>query len=186
MRKTIFTSVTLFLFSFTAFSQKWAVETNALDWANYGTANLSASRGINRYCAAVAGVRFNPWKFKDSEGASHQNRALTANLGVCFWPWHIYSGWWFSSKIQAEQFSRGNILSLKELQEGYAAGVSISAGYALMAGKRWNISFGLGGWGGYMKSSLYRCPDCGRKLSENRGLFFLPDNDTKVAVMYVF
>ena len=123
MRKTIFTSVTLFLFSFTAFSQKWAVETNALDWANYGTANLSASRGINRYCAAVAGVRFNPWKFKDSEGASHQNRALTANLGVCFWPWHIYSGWWLSGAVKYQEY---NAYSSMPFSEGDKVGASVS------------------------------------------------------------
>lgn len=169
-----------------AFAQKWAVETNVVDWANYGTINLEASRRINRYSAAVAGIRYNPWKFRDSGGASHQNRARTANLGVRFWPWHIYSGWWFAVKAQAEEFSRGNILTLKNLDEGYALGASVSAGYALMVGVHWNISFGLGGWGGYTVRSRYRCPDCGRKLSEYKGPFILPDNESKVALSYIF
>lgn len=166
--------------------QKWAVETNVLDWANFATANFEVSRRINRYSAAVAGVRYNPWKFRDSSGSSHQNRALGANIGVRFWPWHIYSGWWFAVKAQAEEYSRGGIFKMSELHEGYALGASLSAGYALMVGDHWNLSFGIGGWVGYTDRTVYKCPDCGRKLSEYKGPFLLPDNETKVGVTYVF
>lgn len=186
MKKCLFVFAALCFLTAPSHAQKWALETNAVDWANFGTVNFSAERKLNRYSAAVAGVRYNPWRFMDSEGKSSFNRAATANVGVSFWPWHIYSGWWFSAKAQAEIFSRGNILTFRELDEGYSVGLSVSAGYALMVGENWNISFGAGGWAGYSDRTRYRCPDCGRRLSRTRGLFALPDNGTKVAVMYIF
>lgn len=186
MKKSIIALLALTILSTPLSAQKkWAVETNIIDWCNYGTLNVEASRSLNRYSTVTAGVRFNSWTFKFGDTVS-KNAARSASVGVRFWPWHIYSGWWFAAKAQMEEYARGMVFNLKEYREGYAYGASFSLGYALMLGPQWNLNFGLGGWLGYERYSRYSCPGCGIKRGEKSGFFALPNNETKIAVMYVF
>ena len=87
-------------------AQVFSVSTNALDWANLGTVNAQAGVALGRHLSLHAGARYNNWNFGNAEkGNAFQNRARTAYLGVRFWPWNVYSSWWFSTRAQVEEIS---------------------------------------------------------------------------------
>lgn len=186
MKKIFFAALLLLSFAAPSNAQKWGIETNLLDLANLGTANLEVSRRLNRYSAVVVGARYNNWNFHDQNGEQMQNRARTISAGVRIWPWHIYSGWWFAAKAQVEEYNYGNYLGYKYSQEGLAAGLSLSAGYALMLHKNLDLVFGLGGWVGWTRFTKYACSKCGRVVDEGDKVFVLPNNETKIALLVTF
>lgn len=100
------------------------------------------------------------------------------------WPWHIWSGWWFASKIRYQEYNVGGILRA-ETQEGDRVGIGIYSGYTHMISPHFNIEFGLGLWGGWDCYTRYSCPMCGLKIEEGQGGFLLPD-DVMVSLVYVF
>ena len=167
-------------------AQKWAVSTSVLDIVNFGTINFQGERILSRNWTAVAGFRYNPWEWKDTEGKAMHNKARTLNLGVCFWPWRNYSGWWVSVKGQIEEYNVGNVLGFKKDYEGYAYGGNLSVGYALMIGRHLNLTFGLGAWAGWTDYTLYTHPTYGRILDKGGKFFVSPSNETKIGLMYIF
>jgi len=176
-------------------AQNISLSTNLLDWANLGTLNLQASCSLNRHLTLNAGARYNNWNFGSPEkGTAFQNRARTASVGMRYWPWNVYSSWWFGAKARMEEYNRGGLLRNQKTEEGVAGGVGLAAGYSRMLSRHWNLDVGIGFWTGVARYTQYRCPRCGRTLVFADGApvrnvwkgFLLPSDDIQVGLTYVF
>lgn len=160
---------------FTANAQELSFSTNFIDYARTGTANLEASYALARHWSVSAGVKY------DSGGDMRQQ---LYSLGGRYWPWHIYSGWWLSGKMQYQEFNEAEPVSL-ETSEGDRYGAGIAGGYSKMLGRHLNLDIGIGLWTGYSRYVTYACPTCGRIIGSDDKLFVLP-NDLMIALSYIF
>lgn len=179
--------ITLLLIALPIFcsAQDWSVSTNAMDYVSLGTLNAEVSMATGRHISINASARINPWTFhKGDPSKQMQNRQQTYAVGVRYWPWHIYSGWWMSGMAQYQEYNRGGIISATT-EEGDAYGLSIGAGYSLMLHEHWNLDFGLSLWGGQKTFVTYACPSCGKITEKGAKWFFLP-NDLRVSIAYIF
>lgn len=179
--------ITLLLIALPIFcsAQDWSVSTNAMDYVSLGTLNAEVSMATSRHISINASARINPWTFhKGDPSKQMQNRQQTYAVGIRYWPWHIYSGWWMSGMAQYQEYNRGGIISATT-EEGDAYGLSIGAGYSLMLHEHWNLDFGLSLWGGQKTFVTYACPSCGKITEKGAKWFFLP-NDLRVSIAYIF
>lgn len=168
-----------------AFAQRVAISTNAGDWLFYGTINAEASVAVSQHFSINASGRYNPWTYaKGDRDNQSQQRQRSADLGMRYWPWHVYSGWFVGAKAQWQEFNRTGFNS-RHTSEGTGYGAAISGGYSLLLTPHINMEFGLGVWGGYQKYTLYACPTCGRIIDQGSKWFFLP-NEIIASVVYVF
>ena len=56
-------------------AQNVAISTNAVDWLNFGTANIGVGVDVSRHFSVEAGARYNPWSFsRKSSGLAVMNR----------------------------------------------------------------------------------------------------------------
>ena len=91
-------------------AQKVSVSTNVLGYAALGTLNADVSYAFSRHWSIVAGGRYNPFTFRAGDPERQfQFRQQSWSLGVRAWPWHIWSGWWFSSKLRYQEYNVGGI-----------------------------------------------------------------------------
>lgn len=188
MRKTLCILV-LSVLGFTvanAQNAKFALSTNALDWANYGTANLELGVGIAQHWSLQAGVKYNPWEFTAKDlGIPVRNNQTTAFVGARWWPWYVLSGWWVGAKVQYSDYEKTGLWR-PALEDGVKVGAGLSFGYTLMVHKHINIEFGAGVWGGsQVKYDLYCCTKC-MELRKSGSRGFIGLDDVSVAVMFVF
>lgn len=168
-----------------ASAQKGSLSTDFLGYLDFVTLNLEASCPLARKWSATATVRYNPFTFNLGEGREHaRDRQQAYAAGVRFWPWHVYSGWWISGKVQYQEYNTGGIFSDKT-REGDRFGAVLAAGYAYMIGRHLNLEFGAGFWSGMDAYTAYSCPVCGLTESTGKKVFFLPA-DVVVAISYVF
>lgn len=177
-------------------AQRFSLSTNTVDWAAFGTMNLEAGVSVARRITLETGFRYNPWTFATGDPmdrlddpfgedeSQFQYRQQTYSLGLKFWPWHVYSGWWYSFRAQYQEYSRGGLLSTS-VEEGDAGGLAFSMGYTRMLSNHWNVSFGAGVWGGTRRWVRYECPNCGYELAKGEGVFFLPD-DLFIVFSFIF
>ena len=181
-----FIAVTLTLFScLAAGAQKISVSTNILDYAAFGTLNAEASVAVSRHWSLVVGAKYNPFTFNESDPEEQfQYRQQTYSVGVRLWPWHIWTGWWFSSGLRYQEYNMGGLLS-REVQEGDRFGIGFYSGYTHMLSSHVNLEFGLGLWGGWDKYTIYDCPACGLTSDSGNKVFLLPD-ELKISIAYVF
>lgn len=180
-----FLSLLLFLTAWAtgARAQELAVSTNVMDYANYGTLNLSASYGVARHWTVDAGVKYNPFAFGEGE-STQLNNQRSVSAGARFWPWHVFSGWWMSGGVRMQEYRRGGISS-PETSEGDRYGGSLGGEYTHMIGNHLNLDFGLGLWAGYDVYKTYACQSCGVTTDSGDKYFLLPA-DITVALTYVF
>ena len=187
LQKLAFAAVAALALSLTggprASAQDFALSTNAVDYLNFGTLNAEMSYSLTRHWTATASFRYNPFLFGE-EGSEVTNRQRTFSAGTRYWPWHVYSGWWFGGKLQWQEFNRGGITSRKS-REGFRAGTGASLGYTYMLGKHFNLDFGVGLWTGYEDYTVYQCPVCGLTVEKGKKFFLLP-NDLVAALSYIF
>ena len=185
MRKTLLIAF-LALICTTAGAQKVAVGTNVVDWVNLGTANIEAGLSIGQHFSAFVGGRYNPWSFDNTrQNVPMRNNVKNAYIGMRYWPWYIYSGWWVALKGQYEQFMEGGFWR-PIMEEGTAIGAGLSGGYTIMLHKNLNMEFGIGLWGGrYTDYSKYQCTDC-LDLITAGPRNFLQFDDLVIAFVYVF
>lgn len=181
--KNFLTAVLLMLSIASAWAQDISVSTNILDYANFGTLNADLSLGVSRHWTVCTGGKYNPFTFAGGE-KQVQNRQRGLNAGVRYWPWHIYSGWWISTRAQWQEFNSGGILS-EETTEGDRYGGGVSMGYSHMLSSHLNLDFGAGIWGGYERYTAYACPSCGR-ITETGDKYFVLPNDILVALTFIF
>ena len=166
-------------------AQKLSISTDILDYACLGTLNADFSYALSRKWSLIAGVRYNPFTFrKNDPQRQFQLRQQSYALGVRFWPWHIWSGWWISGKVRWQEYNQGGILSRKTT-EGNRYGSGFYAGYTYMISRHFNVEFGLGLWAGADLYSTYSCQTCGLTLAQGRRFFVLPD-DLMISFAYVF
>lgn len=167
-----------------AFAQQVAVSTNLVEYINFGTLNAEASVSMARHWTAHAGGRYNPFSYDNAKGKTLQNKQRALYAAARWWSWHVYSGWWFGSKLQFQEYNTGGIRS-QETREGRRYGASLAAGYSYMIGPHLDLEFGLGLWGGWDRYTKYECPVCGLTLDEGQRGFLLPD-DVLIALTYIF
>lgn len=166
-------------------AQKGSLSTDLLGYLDFVTLNAEASYPMARKWTLTAAVKYNPFTFNLGEGREQaRNRQQTYAAGVRFWPWHVYSGWWMSGKVQYQEFNTGGIFS-DTTREGDRMGAAIAAGYSVMLGKHLNLEFGAGLWSGVEAFTTYSCPECGLTQSGGQKIFFLPA-DVTVALSYIF
>lgn len=166
-------------------AQKISVSTDLSDYAALGTLNAEVSVAVSRHWSLEVEAKYNPFRFrKDDLERQFQLCQQSYSVGARFWPWHIWTGWWFASGIRYQEYNWGGILSRKT-QEGDRWGVGLYSGYTLMLSAHLNMEFGLGLWGGVDMYRKYDCPVCGLTEKTGRKGFVLPDG-VKIAVAYVF
>ena len=185
MRLRILLSAVLLALSSALYAQKASVSTNLLGYAALGTMNVDASYAVSRHWSLSAGLKYNPFTFRKGDASRQfQCRQQSYSVGARMWPWHIWSGWWFASKVRYQEYNVGGILNA-ETREGDRLGLGLYSGYTHMISRHFNLEFGLGLWGGWDNYTKYSCPVCGIKIEEGRGGFLLPD-DVMVSFVYVF
>lgn len=166
-------------------ARKFSVSTNVLGYAQLGTMNVDVSYALSRRWSLTAGARYNPFTFHGGDASRQfQLRQQSYALGARLWPWHIWSGWWFSAKVRYQEYNMGGIVS-RETSEGDRVGMGLYSGYTLMLSRHFNMEFGLGLWGGLDVYRKYSCPSCGLTVDEGKKGFLLPD-DIMVSLVYVF
>ena len=185
MKRTLTILTLLLAFAYSDSAQKWSVSTNIMDYVSLGTINVEGSVATGRHLSVNASARVNPWTFfKGDNNKQMQNRHQTYAVGVRYWPWHIYSGWWFSAAMQYQEYNRGGIIS-QSTEEGDAYGLSPGAGYSLMLHEKLNLDFGFSFWTGQKTYITYACPSCGRITDKGSKWFIMP-NEVRVAIQYIF
>jgi len=167
------------------YAQQIGVSANLLDVAALGTLNAEVSYAVSRHWSITAGGRFNPFTYnKGDVDRQFQYRQQSYAIGARFWQWHIWSGWWFASKLRYQEYNAGGIIS-RETRQGDRVGLGLYAGYAHMLSDHLNIEFGIGFWGGADIYEVYDCPVCGQTLDKGSKFFLLPD-DMMISLAYVF
>ncbi len=168
----------------TAHAQNWGVAVNAADMLDLGTISVEGSYAVGRHWSVNASAEVNPWTFRHGEDNQFQDRRQTYAAGVRWWPWNVYSGWWFAMKGQYQEYNRGGLVD-DQTREGDRFGLGVNGGYSLMLSEHVNLDFGIGFWGGYDMYTTYACPSCGKIVDEGKQWFFLP-NEIMIALMWTF
>lgn len=164
-------------------AQEYALSTNFLDYANFGTLNIEASYGIAQHWSLSAGVKYNPFTYGKGLDAL-QNRQRSFIAGARYWPWHVFSAWWLSGMLRYQEYNAGGISS-PQTAEGERYGGGISAGYTYMLSPFLNLDFGIGFWSGYESYTVYSCQTCGSIVDKGKRAFLLPSELT-LALTYIF
>lgn len=164
----------------------FALSTDVVDWANFGTINMEAGFSVHQHFSVQAGAKYNPWTFKTYMlGLPLYNKQTTAYAGFRYWPWYVFSGWWVGAQMQYTGYSETGIWR-HALDTGKAFGGGLSFGYTLMLTENLNLEFGAGLWAGRrFDHTLYCCPEC-MKVRESGPGNFVALNDVSISVMYVF
>lgn len=186
MKKIICVALLAFCCCFVSSAQKAALGTNVVQWADLGCINLEGSFAVAQHFTVNVGGRYDPWYFRRGTEDQFQNRKRGAWMGVRYWPWYTYSGWFFQLKGQWQEYNHffPGVTEVKE--EGDCFGAGLAAGYAIMINRHFNIEFGAGVWGGGKIYNEDLLPEMGRRItSRARGAFILPD-DVCVTMYYVF
>lgn len=165
-------------------AQRFSLSTNVVDYADFGTLNVEGDLAVARRWTLIAGAKYNPYLFRSETPEPLSARQRLVSAGMRFWPWHVFSGWWLSGKVQYQEFNRGGIRSA-ETDEGDRYGAGLSAGFSYMLHPHVNVSLGAGVWAGYERYTTYACPVCGMTEDSGEKTFILP-NDLILSLSYVF
>ena len=170
--------------SLSAHAQRYTLGTNAVDWLSLGTINAEASVAVGRRMSLHAGAELNPWTYHAGDPEKQmQMRQNSWWGGLRYWPWHVYSGWWFGADVRYSVYNGGGVLQ-RESEEGDAYGMGLYGGYSVMISRLWNLDLGLGAWGGWKKYTRYVCPMCGVTTEQGQKPFWIPD--ARIAVQFIF
>ena len=168
-----------------SYGQKFSVSTNLLGYAALGTLNLDASCAVARHWSVFAGVCYNPFSFhKGNQQKQFQLKQQSYSAGARLWLWHVWSGWWLSTKMRYQEYNSGGIIS-RQTSEGDRVGLGLYSGYTYMISRHLNVEFGIGLWGGADFYTKYACPTCGLTIDKGIKGFVLPD-DIMISLAYVF
>lgn len=166
------------------YKARWSAEMNAVDLAFLGTVSGEIQFAVAQHFSVLGQARYNNWTYNNGQSNQFESRQKTYALGARFWPWYSYSGWWMEAKAQYQEYNRGGIGTLRT-EEGDAIGGTFAAGYSLQINKWFNVDFGLGGWLGNTRYTVYACPNCGKVLEDGNKFFILP-NEVTIAAMFIF
>lgn len=157
---------------------------NLADYLFLGTLNADLQYSVHRFWTVHAGAKYNNWTWRHRQDTQFELRQQTYYAGVRWWPWYTYSGWWAGAKLQYQEYNRGGIWSL-ETEEGDAVGLCLGGGYSVHVNRWLNVDFGIYGWGGMTKYTIYACPYCGRRVDQGTKAFILPD-EVRIALQFIF
>lgn len=166
-------------------AQRASVSTNTLTWVNLGTINAEGSLSVSKHMTVFAGAKYNPWNIRTKSKQAFYNQQTAGYAGVKYWPWHVYSGWWFGAKAQYQNFEEAGVFS-EGLIKGNALGAGISMGYSMMITPKFNIDFGIGGWGGRFLDYTRYEDFFGFELLESGPRNFVFLDNLIIAVAYIF
>lgn len=179
-----FLVATLLLGTPAARAQRFSAGTDAVDWLCFGTLNAEVSAAVSQHCSLHAGAALNPWTFRAGDPEKQfQFRQNSYWGGARWWPWHVYSGWWFGGDLRYTVYNVGGITK-RLTEEGDAWGAGAYGGYSVMLNEHLNLDLGAGFRGGYKKYRQYGCPVCGPIVDEGEKAFFLPD--ARIALLFIF
>jgi hypothetical protein len=168
-----------------ASAQKVSVSTNMLEWGNFGTMNADVGVSISQHFSLFAGGRYNPWSFQAKSSMPIYNKQTTGYVGVRYWPWYVWSGWWVSAKVRYTQFSETGVLRPK-LFEGKSIGAGLAFGYTWMLSEHFNIEVGGGAWAGrHLEFAQYRTVRS-MELQDSGPRNFAFIDEMSLSLMYVF
>ena len=158
--------------------------------------NVEVGYAFSKHFSLHGGVSVNPFSFRNAdederysdlvsnERKAFQYKRKSVAVGVRYWPWHVFSGWWFRAKAQLQVYDRGGIFG-KERYQGTAIGGGIGFGYAWMVSEHWNIDFGVAGWAGRTKENVYEHVSSNNVMEERTRFFIVPD-EVIISVVYIF
>ena len=164
-------------------AQQLSFSTNAVDWANLGTANAEAALGLGQHWSVNVSGKYNPFSWGEGESRV-QSRQRSVSGGFRYWPWNVWSGWWAGADARYQEYNTGGYAS-DLTREGDRVGGVLKAGYAYMLTSHLNLDFGFGLWGGYDVYTVYECPTCGRTV-EDGAKYFVKASDFILSLSYIF
>jgi hypothetical protein len=181
--KIIVVSIILLLGAGTSsFAQKASISTNIIEWANVGTANINAGVSIAQHLSLNVGGRYNNWS---------PQKQTTVYSGVRYWPWYVFSGWWFGTDLQYSSYNKLRSKDKHQI-EGQSLGAGFSFGYTLMLHQNLNIEFGGGISGSYnLQYSEFESAQSFDPLPVRKRFDTIDSvsdllNELSVSIMYVF
>ena len=198
MKRLLLIGVLGLILPLAASAQIWTVQTNLLDWAALGTANIELGASVSQHFSLFAGGRYNPWEFHDEVTVIDEgeeiivdvpvlNQQQAVYLGVKYWPWYVNSGFWIAVKGQyMPSFTNTGIwrAALREGRNGFGGG--LSAGYTFMLSKHFNLELGAGAWAGvFQEYGFYGSTKKYDVREEGRKTFIFPDQ-VSLSFVYVF
>ena len=163
---------------------RFAIGQNFADDLFLGTLNLDGQVSFWRHWSVMLGARYNNWTWRALTDMQFEHRQQTYYVGVRWWPWYSYSGWFVGTKFQYQEYNRGGIFK-KETEEGDALGLSIGGGYNIHIFDWLNLELGAYLWAGGTKYVTYACPHCGKRIDEGKKVFYLPD-EARIAFQFIF
>ena len=130
--------------------------------------------------------RYNPFSFPTrlNEAGRIQNRTGSVAAGFKYWPFFVYSGFYYGGRVQWSRYNSGGIFSPAS-EEGDALGLGVNFGYSLLLTKHLNIEFGIGLWFGGTSYRQYGTTACGKLLDHGIKAFAAP-NDVQINLLYTF
>ena len=182
----ILISVLLALLPTAASAQKWAVELNALSLVDFGTISPEVSMSVAAHFSLHAGGKFNFWTFHSGDGEYIiQDQHKIAYIGVRYWPWYVYSGWWLSVKAEYLDYRTTGIWR-PAVETGRGFGLGLGFGYTKMLNEHFNLDFGLGGIGGWLFDYRLNNSQTITSIREEGARPFLYPDMILLGIMYVF
>lgn len=185
MRKLIFFFLLVLMLPMTAKAQRVSLGTDLLQLVNFGTVNINAGVSVARRVSLDFGARYNPWDFHDKQDVLIRNQQTTGWVGVKYWPWYVFSGWWVEGKMQYSDISRTGVWR-PALEDSQRVGLGASFGYTIMLTENLNLDIGAGFWGGRsLKHTLYECPVC-MDVRETGPCYFVDLDAVNLSLIYIF
>lgn len=163
----------------TAAQRRWAIGTDAVQWAMLGCINGEASYCLGHNWALEAGIRYNPFTFLKGSRRQTHLRQLTPSLGIQYWTDEIRHGWFIETKALAGIYSVAN-LCRDNYFDGQAVAAGIGGGWCKPFAERWLLSVGAGIMIVLHDTTYYMGPVCGRICGKEKGLAAVPDLSLKI------
>ncbi len=182
MKNFILVLVTVLSVSSPLSAQRLGLSSDAVDLMTFGTLGIEGSLGIAQHFSADLGGNYDPWTFREGTEDQFQAKRRSFWGGIRYWPWHVFSGFWFKGSGRWIEYNWGGI-SERSTEEGRAWMGGLSLGYSYMVTDRVNLDIGTGLWLGPKEYTVYECPRCGRILEEGSKTWMVPDLSLSVQVI---
>jgi hypothetical protein len=142
------------------------------------TLNADYSRALAKNLTIHLPLAWNPFTLDERE----RSKKLSFNPGIRFWKWYNYSGLFFGSSLSCTLYNK----TKGEFRyEGVATGVSLSAGYAMMLSRSWNIELQAGLTLLHTKYDKYHKGRCG-DFHDASSTSLLRPHPLSVAIVHIF
>ena len=184
--KRIILSLLIALFPLIASAQKVELESNLLSLVDFGTLQADAGISVAQHFSFHIGGKYNPWTFKqETPSLLIKDQHKIAYAGVRYWPWYVFSDWWFSAKVEYLDFLQTGVWR-PAVESGKGIGLGLGFGYTKMLSKHINLDLGIGGIGGWLfEYTLDNSQNYSDIRDSGERPFIYPDM-IQIGIMYVF